>query len=308
MQPAAFAQLPTLDVFLQQLANGLTVGSLYALVAAGYTMVYGILRFINFAHSDIFMMAMYFAYFLISVFMLPWYFAFIVVVILTTFLGILLERAAYRPLRKQNAPKISMLISAIGASYLLENLATVLFTGRPKNFPQIPLFTDMVVLGTVRIQKLALMVPVITLVIALVMILIISHTRSGMAMRAVAKDIDTARLMGIDVNRTISFTFAVGSSAAGVGAIMWGFKYIQISPMLGVMPGMKCFIAAVIGGIGNVKGAILGGVLLGLMEIMLITFFPSVTNYKDVFSFVLLIVILLFKPNGLISEKIIKKV
>lgn len=308
MLPATLAQLPSMDVFLQQLANGLTVGSLYALVAAGYTMVYGILRFINFAHSDIFMMAMYFAYFFISVFMIPWPVAFVIVIAVTTLLGIMLERAAYRPLRKQNAPKISMLISAIGASYLLENLATVLFTGRPKNFPQIPFFTDMMVFGTVRIQKLALMVPVITLAIALLMLYLINRTRSGMAMRAVAKDLDTAKLMGIDVNRTISFTFAVGSAAAGVGSIMWGFKYIQISPMLGVMPGMKCFIAAVIGGIGNVKGAILGGIMLGLMEIMLITFFPAVTNYKDVFSFVLLIVILLFKPSGLISEKIIKKV
>lgn len=301
-------QMPSRDVLFQQIANGLTVGALYALVAAGYTMVYGILRFINFAHGDIFMMAMYFTYFFVALFLIPWYVAFVLTIVSTALLGILLERAAYYPLRKRNAPKTSMLISAIGASYLLENLATVLFTGRPKNFPQIPIFTDAIVLGSVHIQKLALMVPVITAVFLFLLIYLIDHTKSGMAMRAVSRDLDTAKLMGVDVNRTISLTFAVGSGIAAVGAILWGFKYIQISPLLGVMPGMKCFIAAVIGGIGNVKGAVLGGVMLGLIEIMAITFIPSLSNYKDVFAFILLIVILLFKPSGILGEKVAEKV
>lgn len=300
--------IPTMDVFLQQLATGITYGSLFALIATGYTMVYGILRLINFAHGDIFMMAMYFAFFSITVFNIPWYISFLLVIALTALLGMLIERVAYRPLRNQNAPKISLLISAIGASYLLENLATVLFSGRPKSFPQIALFTDMVSLGSVRIQRLAIMIPVVTVVLVVALLYLVNNTKMGMAMRAVSKDAETATLMGVNVNRTVSFTFGVGSALAAVGAIMWGLKYPQIVPLVGVTPGIKCFIAAVIGGIGNIKGAVVGGLLLGLLEIMIITFIPSLTGYRDAFAFVFLIVILLFKPNGLLGEKIADKV
>lgn len=297
-----------MEVFLQQICNGLLLGSLFALVAVGYTMVYGILRLINFAHCDVFMMAMYFAFFLVSNDYSYWWVSFALTIILTAILGMALEKVAYATLRKQNAPKISMLISAIGASYLLENLATVLFTGKPKTFPQIPIFVDMIKIGSVTLQKLAVWVPLITLVFVVLLLLLINKTKSGMAMRATSKDLETAKLMGINVNGTISFTFAVGSAIAAVGAILWGLKYPQISPMVGVMPGLKCFIAAVVGGIGNVKGAVIGGLLLGFIEVMAVAFFPSVSAYKDIFSFVLLIVILLFRPNGLIGEKIAEKV
>ena len=293
---------------LQQLCNGLLLGSLFALVAVGYTMVYGILRLINFAHCDIFMMGMYFAFFFVAKDFRLWPLSFVAVIVATAVLGVGLEKVAYCTLRHQNAPKISMLISAIGASYFLENLATVIFTAKPKTFPQIPFFVDMMQIGSVRLQRLAVAVPIITIIFVCILLFLINKTKSGMAMRAISKDLDTAKLMGINVNGTISFTFAIGSAIAAVGAILWGLKYPQISPLVGVMPGLKCFIAAVIGGIGNVKGAVIGGLLLGFIEVMAVAFFPEISAYKDIFSFVLLIIILLFRPNGLIGEKIAEKV
>jgi branched-chain amino acid transport system permease protein len=296
----------TLESFLQHLANGVSLGSLYALIAIGYTMVYGILRLINFAHGDIFMMAVYCAFFGIATFGLPWYVSFIIAIVLTGALGIAVEKLAYAPIRE--APRISILISAIGASYLLENLATVMFGGRPKTFPQIPMFTDMVQIGNVLIQKLTFMIPIVTLVLLFILMYLINKTKSGMAMRAVSKDFETAKIMGVDVNRTISFTFGIGSLLAAVGGIMWGLKFPSILPLMGVMPGIKCFIAAVIGGIGNTTGAVIGGFILGIGEIMLVAFLPELSGYRDAFSFILLIVVLLFKPTGLMGEKISEKV
>lgn len=296
----------TFELFLQQLANGLTLGSLYALVAIGYTMVYGILRLINFAHGDIFMMAMYFAFFGISVFLIPWYLAIPLVVVATALLGIVIERFAYKPLR--SAPRISLLISSIGVSYLLENLATVLFTGVPRNFPGVDFFTQTVELGTIRIQMLAIFVPLIMVALVIALLYLVNKTKTGMAMRAVSKDFETAKLMGVNINKTISVTFAIGSTLAAVGAVMWGWKYPKIDPYIGVMPGLKCFIAAVIGGIGNIKGAVIGGLLLGLMEILIVAFFSDLSGYKDAFAFIALIIILLVKPTGLMGEKVIDKV
>jgi branched-chain amino acid transport system permease protein len=257
------------DLFLQHLSNGISLGSLYALIAIGYTMVYGILRLINFAHGDIFMMATYFAFFGIMTFGIPWYITFPIILIVTALLGMAVETSAYRPLR--DAPKISILISAIGASFLLENLAIVLFGGVPKPFPTPAVFTDVVKFGTVSIQKLTFYIPVVTIVSLILLSYLINKTKTGMAMRAVSKDHETARLMGVNVNRTISLTFGIGSMLAAVGGIMWGLKFPQISPLMGVMPGIKCFIAAVVGGIGNINGAVLGGFILGVGEILLVT-------------------------------------
>ncbi len=293
-------------LFWQNIANALTVGSLYALVAIGYTMVYGILRLINFAHGDIFMMAMYFAFFAISVFYLPWYIAVILVLAATAGLGVLIEKSAYSPLR--SAPRISLLISSIGISYLLENLATVVFTGVPRQFPSIGTLQDNIVIGGVSIQTLALVTPVIMLVLVLGLLYLINKTKVGMAMRAVSKDFETAKLMGININRTISATFAIGSLLAAVGAIMWGQKYPQLQPYVGVMPGLKCFIAAVIGGIGNIRGAVVGGLLLGLLEIMIVYAVPALSGYKDAIAFIALIAVLLFLPTGLFGEKVTDKV
>ncbi|MDP4127449.1 MAG: branched-chain amino acid ABC transporter permease, partial [Bacillota bacterium] len=183
-----------LSTFLQHFANGISLGSLYALVAIGYTMVYGTLRLINFAHGDVFMMTTYFAFYGISVFMLPWYVSFILAIILTAALGMLLEMGAYRPLR--DAPKISIMISAIGASFLLENLATVLFGGRPKAFPSVKLLMDSIQLGAVSIQRLTFVIPIVTIIFLIGLLYLINHTKTGMAMRAVAKDYETAGIMG----------------------------------------------------------------------------------------------------------------
>jgi len=293
-------------MLLQQVMNGLTVGSLYALIAIGYTMVYGILRLINFAHGDIFMMSMYFAFFGITVFLVPWYIALLLVVVATAALGMLIERSAYKPLRK--APRISLLISSIGVSYLMVNLATVVFTGMPRQFPSVSAFQDVFTIGEVRLQWLSLYVPLITVALVLLLMFLVHKTKTGMAMRAVSKDMETALLMGIHINRTISATFGIGSALAAVGAVLWGLKYPQIQPFVGLMPGLKCFIAAVIGGIGNIRGAVIGGLLLGLMEILLVFLMPSLSGYRDAFAFVALIVILLLKPTGLLGEKVAEKV
>lgn len=290
----------------QHLANGISLGSLYALIAIGYTMVYGILLMINFAHGDIVMMACYFAFFGITVFHIPWYITFFGVIAATALLGVLIERTAYRPLRE--APKNSVLISAIGASFLLENLANYLFSGRPLRFPDIPLLSQNVAFGEIQIQAICLVIPVITMLSLYVLLYIVNKTKVGMAMRAVSKDYEIARVMGVDIDKVISMTFIIGSSLAAIGAFMWGVRYPGITPMLGVMPGLKCFIAAVIGGIGNIKGAVIGGFILGLGEVLIVAFFPQLSGYRDAFAFIVLIIILFYKPTGLLGEKTTEKV
>jgi len=296
----------TSELFMQQLVNGISLGSLYALLAIGYTMVYGILRLINFAHGDIFMMAAYFMVFSIVTFNLPWYLAIIIVIAATVALGVLLEKTAYRPLR--NAPRMSIMISAIGASFLLENLATYLFTGVPRGFPDIKILTTAVKLGSLSLTVATLITPFVTLILLYVVLFITNKTKIGMAMRAVSKDFETAKLMGININKVISTTFVIGSSLAAIGAMLWGSRYPSVYPLMGVMPGLKCFIAAVLGGIGNTTGAVIGGFILGMAEIMLITFLPSLTGYRDAMAFIILIVVLLVKPTGLLGEKVTDKV
>ncbi len=296
----------TFSLFLQHLANALSLGSLYALIAIGYTMVYGILRLINFAHGDVFMLGAYLALYGITIFALPWWGALLIAVLLTALFGIGLERAAYRPLR--DSPKISVMISAIGASFLIENLAVVIFGGRPKGFPVPDLLSQVVRLGSVSVQAVSLLIPAFAALILAVLLWVVGKTKTGMAMRAVSTDLDAARLMGVDVNKVISFTFGAGSLLAGLGGIMWSFKYPNLSPLMGVTPGLKCFIAAVIGGIGNITGAVLGGFLLGFIELMTIAFLPDLTGYRDAFAFILLIVVLLVKPTGLLGKRQSEKV
>ncbi len=296
----------SLDMLLQHMANGISLGSLYALIAIGYTMVYGILRLINFAHGDIFMMATYFAFYSVATFNLPWYLSFAIAILLTTALGVLVENLAYKPLR--DAPRISILISAIGASFLIQNLAIIIFGGRPKAFPVSELFTKVIKVGNISIQRLFFIIPITTIVLLFMLLYIINHTKTGMAMRAVSKDHETTRLMGINIDRTITVTFGIGSALAAIGGMMWGLKFPQIQPLMGVVPGLKCFIAAVIGGIGNISGAVIGGFILGVGEIMLVALLPNLTGYRDAFAFILLILILLFKPTGIMGEKISEKV
>lgn len=296
----------TLDLFLQHLVNALSLGSLYALIAIGYTMVYGILRLINFAHGDVFMLGAYLAFYCVGMFLLPWWATFLVAVILTAAFGVALERVAYRPLR--DSPRISVMISAIGASFLIENVAIVLFGGRPKGVA-IPGVMDVrLSLGGVSVMSVSLVIPALTAIILAVLLWVVYRTRTGMAMRAVATDLDAARLQAIDVNRIISFTFGSGSLLAALGGILWSYKYPQLNPLMGIMPGLKCFIAAVVGGIGNIGGAVLGGFLLGFVELMTIAFLPTLTGYRDAFAFVLLIIVLLAKPSGLLGGRQLEKV
>jgi branched-chain amino acid transport system permease protein len=296
----------TFEIFMQQLANGISIGSLYALIAIGYTMVYGILRLINFAHGDIFMMAAYFIIFSMVNFNLPWYISTAIVIVVTVLLGVLIEKAAYKPLR--NAPRMSIMISAIGVSFLLENLATYLFTGVPKGFPDIPLLTRAINIGNISLSVATVITPIVTIILLFVVLFITNKTKIGMAMRAASIDFETARLMGININRVISTTFVIGSGLAAIGAVLWGSKYPSIYPLMGVMPGLKCFIAAVLGGIGNTTGAVIGGFILGMAEIMLVSFLPSLTGYRDAIAFIILIVVLLVKPTGLLGEKVTDKV
>jgi branched-chain amino acid transport system permease protein len=216
-------------------------------------------------------------------------------------LGIALERVAYRPLR--DSPRISVMISAIGASFLIENVAVVLFGGRPKGVAIPDVMDVKLALGGVSVMSVSVFIPAFTFAILGVLLWVVHRTKTGMAMRAVATDLDAARLQAIDVNRIISFTFGAGSLLAAFGGILWSYKYPQLNPLMGVMPGLKCFIAAVVGGIGNIQGAVLGGFLLGIIELMVIAFLPTLTGYRDAFAFVLLIVVLLVKPSGLLGSR-----
>ena len=200
------------------------------------------------------------------------------------------------------------MISAIGVSFLMQNLAIVMFGGRPKPFP-VPQFLDQaLIIGEVSVMNVSLVIPVLTAILLAVLRYIIQNTKTGMAMRAVSTDLPAARLMGIDVNKTVSFTFAIGTVLAAVGGVMWALRYPQLHPTMGLMPGLKCFIAAVIGGIGNISGAVLGGLLLGFLEIMIIAALPGLTGYRDAFAFILLIIVLLAKPSGLLGKHQIEKV
>lgn len=295
----------TPTIFLQQLVNGVSLGSLYGLVAIGYTMVYGILRLINFAHGDLLMFAAYTAIYGVALFTLPWYLSFPLAIIITGVMGIVLDRAAYKPLR--DAPRISLLISAIGASFLLENLALVLLGGVPKAFPRPPLFDQVIEIWGLRIQVLTLYTPIITLILLFGLLFIVHRTKTGKAMRAASKDFETTRLMGVNLDRIIAVTFLLGSSLAAAGGIMWAMKFPQVNPFMGVFPGLKAFIAAVLGGIGNIVGAVVGGFLLGLGEILIVALLPGLAQYRDAFAFVILILVLLFRPTGIMGEPITDK-
>ncbi|WP_336288390.1 MULTISPECIES: branched-chain amino acid ABC transporter permease [unclassified Bartonella] len=355
------------EMFIQYFFNALALGSLYGLIAIGYTMVYGILRLINFAHGDIFMLGAYFVFFSTVSFMPAWLAVLLVFVaifiyysvfigfkerpkiywvvafsilalgfiyyfkiapqdftpiwilaicfsvFITSAVGITVDQFAYRPLRY--APRISALIGAIGVSFFIENLATVLFSGVPKGVKQLDFLVTPILwhLGknsdvVIRIAPMSLIVPIISFILIALLLWIINKTKPGLAMRAISYDIETTRLMGVSVNKVIAFTFCMGSALAAVAGIMWALRYPQIQPYMGVLPGLKAFIAAVIGGIGSIPGAMLGGLLLGFIEIMIVAFFPALSGYRDAFAFILLILILLVMPTGLMGKKSQEKI
>lgn len=294
----------TANSFLQYCLTGISIGGIYALIAIGYTMVYGILRLINFAHGDIFMMAAYFMIFSMVNFALPWYMAIIVVVSATVALGVCIEKLAYKPLR--SAPRMSIMISAIGVSYFLQNVATYLFSALPKPYPTIGFLTKTISIGGISTSVVTFITPILTLGFVFILMQLINHTKIGMAMRAVSKDFETSQLMGIKINRVISITFVIGCFLAAIGSILYFTPRPSVYPLAGSLPGLKCFIAAVFGGIGSIPGAVLGGFIIGLSE----TFIKAAgySEFSDVFTFILLIVILLIKPTGLFGEKITEKV
>lgn len=291
-----------LPFFLQQIVYGLTIGCLYGLLAIGYTMVYGVLRLINFAHGDLLMVSAYIAFFGIVMFHLPWPVMFGISVILTGLFGVLIDRGAYKPLRK--SPRISALITAIGISFLLENLGLVIIGGRPKSFPKPELFDGVLTMGAVMMPALTLWILGVTVVLLILVLLVVRRTRVGMAMRALSRDVETVRLMGIDADRVISFTFCLGSALAAAGGIMWCMRYPALEPFMGVIPGLKAFVAAVLGGIGNVGGAALGGLILGIAEILIVAIKPDWSGYRDAIAFAVLIVILLTRPTGIMGEEL----
>ena len=290
--------------FLQNCLTGLSIGSSYALIAIGYTMVYGILRLINFAHGDIFMMAGYFMIFFMSNLALPWYIAVPLVIVATALLGVVIDRVAYKPLRQ--APRMSIMISAIGVSYFLENFATYLFSALPKSYPSIDFLNTKIAIGEVSTSLVTFVTPVLTVILVVVLLFVVNKTKIGIAMRAVSKDFEASQLMGIKINTVISFTFVIGCALAAVGSVLYFTPRPSVYPMVGSLPGLKCFVAAVFGGIGSIPGALLGGFLIGVCETFIK--FSPLSEFSDVFTFVLLILVLLVRPTGLFGEKLEEKV
>ncbi len=289
------------SILLQSLINSLLLGSLYALLSIGYSVVYGILQFINFSHSNIFMLAAYVPIILANFHVLPWPIYFVVTILVIAGAGILVDRAAFRPLRKRRAPLLSSLATAIGISFFLENIVLLFFTGAPKGFPAPPIFRQSYDLGGTFVPSVAIYNIPITIVTLLILYQIVKHTKVGLAMRALSEDNEVAGLMGIETNRVISAAFAIGSGLAAVAAFMWCSRVTLATPTMGSVPGTKAFVAAVLGGVGNLPGALLGGFLLGFAEITFVTLFPDLSSYRDIVAFALLILVLLVKPTGLLG-------
>ncbi len=293
-----------MTTFFQNCLTGISIGSIYALIAIGYTMVYGILRLINFAHGDIFMMAGYFMIICMTDLMIPWYISIVIVIVATVLLGVFTERIAYKPLR--NAPRMSIMISAIGVSYFLQNFATYLFSAQPKSYPSIDFLNKRITIGDVSTSIVTFITPILTIVLVVCLVLLVNKTKIGMAMRAVSKDFETSQLMGVKINYVISMTFVIGCALAAIGSILYFTPRPSVYPLSGSLPGLKCFVAAVFGGIGSIPGALIGGFIIGLIE----TFVKgsSISEFSDVFTFIILILVLLVKPNGLFGEKTKEKV
>ena len=295
-----------MEYIVSILLSGISVGGQYALIAIGYTMVYGILRLINFAHGDVFMVAGLMGIYFSTV--MPLYVALPLVLIFTVALAFIIERVAYKPLRQ--APRMSVMISAIGVSYLLQNTATYLTGGQPMTYPALPFLSETIPVAGTPTKWVVLLTPFLVIALVVALTQLINHTKIGMAMRAVAKDFETSQLMGIKINSVISATFIIGAALAAIGSMLYFTNYQSITPTAGALPGLKAFVAAVFGGIGSVPGAVIGAFIIGICETV-IKGLPSawdVSVFSDAFTFALLIVILVFKPTGLFGEKATDKV
>lgn len=298
------------SLFVQTMLSALTMGSQYALIAIGYSMVYGIVRLINFAHGEIFMFGAFVAYYLLLAFAMPWWVAMIIAMVVTGALGVLIQHIVYRPLWR--APRGSLLIAAIAVSLVLQSAGNVFFGAQPQAFQVqsgLTTYHQWSVLGEpVYYQNLLLAVPIITAVLVALLTLFVTRSRLGIAMRAAAQDPEMARMLGIPVDRVIALAFFVGSALAAAGGVLYSMQYVQIHPLMGLMPGIKAFTAAVLGGIGSIPGAVIGGLLLGVIETFVVAFFPELTSFQQVFAVLVLLVILLFRPTGVIGEDLAEKV
>ncbi|MGI5058454.1 branched-chain amino acid ABC transporter permease [Treponema pectinovorum] len=295
------------SIFVQQLINGLSLGSIYALIALGYTMVYGIVKLINFAHGDVMMVGAYAGYFVLCAMgttPIGMICAFIVAMIFCGLLSLVIERLAYRPLR--NSPRLNSLITAIAVELILQNVMRILpFVGpEPRSFPTLAAKNFNFCFGT--ISNVQIIVIVLSAALMIVLNYVVNYTKTGKAMRAVSFDLGASSLMGININKTIAITFVIGSVLAGAGGVLYATAYPQIDPMMGYIPGLKAFVAAVLGGIGSIPGAMVGGIILGVAETMVKAYLSS--QYADAISYCILIVILLVKPAGLLGKKIRVKV
>jgi branched-chain amino acid transport system permease protein len=298
--------------FLQQLVNGISLGAIYALIALGYTMIYGVLRFINFAHGDVFMIGAYVGFFaanfISSIFPIgsvpAAIFVMLSAMVVCAALGASIEFLAYRPLRTR--PKLTVLITAIGVSLFLEYVAQLLFGATPKGYPEI--FTDRALIQTeaITINVVQAVVICVSLFLMFALRIVVLKTKIGTAMRAVSFNQSAASLMGINISSVITFTFIIGSALAAAGGVLYGSQYPSIEPLMGIMPGLKAFVAAVLGGIGNIPGAALGAMIIGIVETFAASTFLS--TYRDAIAFAILIGILIFKPSGLLGHKEVEKV
>ena len=291
-----------MSLFVSQLFSGLQTGSVYALVALGYSMVYGIILLLNFAHGDIIMVGAYTAFYAMTAFHLHPIISVVLAVVTSTLLGVVIEKVAYTPLR--SAPRLSLLITAIGISFLLENGAQLLFGADTKSMDT--LVPGNASFGSVTISYTAILTIIVAVIAMVALTLLVQKTKLGKAMRAVSEDMGAAQLMGISLNKTISFTFAVGSALAGIGSVLYLCAYSQASPTMGSMLGLKAFVAAVLGGIGSIPGAMIGGFAIGLLEALVAAVGLSV--WKDAVVFAILIVVLLVKPSGIMGHPVTEKV
>ncbi len=286
---------------LQQIVNGLILGSMYALVAIGFSMIYGIVRLINFAHGDIAMIGAFTALAVMIVAGLPLPVVILAVLVVGAAMGLAIEFVAFRPLR--GAPQVNGFITSLAVSILIQNVAILLLTAEPRGVA-FPAFLSERIPGLpINIDLVDILIVVLAVALMLGLVTIVNRTRLGMAMRATAENLDVARLMGINVSRTIMAAFAIGSALAGIAGLMWSARYGQIDPIMGFLPGLKAFVAAVIGGVGSIPGAMLGGYLLGLAEVLFVGLLPpEYAGYRDAFVFGTLILVLLVLPNGLMGR------